>query len=109
MDGISVGGIVKTSIVTAFMIAAALIWKDFISEAIEIFFPQEVLFYKFIAAIIATIFVIIAIYIILKTEEEAEIVFDKVMDYEKNYFRRNKDVPKQNVPVEQKQNQQINK
>lgn len=71
---ITVGGIVKTSIVTAFTIAAALIWKDVITESINIFYPAGGLLYKFMAAIVATIFVVIAIYVILKTELEAELM-----------------------------------
>ena len=71
MRRVTIGGIVKTSIVTAFTIAAALIWKDVIVKAINTFFPQDVLLYEFIVAIISTIFVIIAIYIVLKTESEA--------------------------------------
>ncbi len=70
---VSIEGIVSTSIVTAFTIAAALIWKDVIVEIIEIFFPSsEIIYYKFGAAIIATILVVIAIYVMLKTEEETE-------------------------------------
>ena len=38
---VSIEGIVSTSIVTAFTIAAALIWKDVIVEIIEIFFPSS--------------------------------------------------------------------
>jgi len=34
--------------------------------------------YKFIAAIIATIFVVIAIYTVQRTESEAELVFKKL-------------------------------
>ena len=71
MSKVSVRGIVKTSIVTAFTIAAALIWRDVFGETIDLFFPNDVLFYKFIGAIVATIFVVMAIYIILKTEEGA--------------------------------------
>ena len=72
MTRVTIRSIVKTSIVTAFTIAAALIWKDVITEAIGILFPSDQLLYKFIAAVISTIFVIIAIYIILNTEYEAE-------------------------------------
>ena len=79
MEKVTVGGIVKTSIVTAFTIAAALIWKDVISEAIELLVPpSDKLFYKFIAAVIATIIVIIAIYVILKTEPKAEFVINRL-------------------------------
>jgi uncharacterized membrane protein YgaE (UPF0421/DUF939 family) len=72
IERITIGGIIKTSIVTAFTIAAALIWKDVITDSLDILFPGEQLFYKFIAAIVATIIVIFAIYFVLKTEYEAE-------------------------------------
>jgi len=72
-DNISIAGIVKTSIVTALTIAAALIWKDFIENLIKTFVePSQALKYQFIAAIIATIFVIISIYLILQAESEVE-------------------------------------
>jgi len=73
-NGITVGGIVKISIVTAFTIAAALIWKDLFSETIQKFYPQDVLFYQFIGAIVATIFVVLTIYIVLKTESRTETI-----------------------------------
>ncbi|MEX0932750.1 MAG: DUF5654 family protein [Candidatus Pacearchaeota archaeon] len=73
-DGISVGGIVKTSLVTALTIAAALVWKDVFTHTIEILFPGEILFYQFIGAIIATVLVVLVIYVVLKTESRAEIL-----------------------------------
>ena len=70
---VSMGEIIKTSIVAAFTIAAALIWKDVITDIINIIIPpSNRVFYKFIAAIIATLIIIIAIYLILRTESEAE-------------------------------------
>lgn len=78
MVEVTVTNIVKTSIVTAFTVAAALIWRDVIVDIIELFVPpREEVFYKLLAAIIATILVIMAIYVILKTESEAEIVVRK--------------------------------
>lgn len=71
MEKTSIEGVINSSIITAFTIAAALIWKDVIVEVIEIFFPQEALFYKFIAAIIATLLVVFIVLIIMKTEDEA--------------------------------------
>ncbi len=71
--------IIQTAIVTAFTIAAALIWRDAITEIIEQLVPPgEEALYKVIAAVIATILVIIAIYVLLKTEEEAEYVLKKL-------------------------------
>ena len=73
---VTIRSIVQTSIVTAFTIAAALIWKDVITEFIESVVPAgNTLTYKFIAAVVATVFVIIAIYVLLETEQEAEKVF----------------------------------
>lgn len=70
--------IIQTSIVGAFTIAVALIWKDVIIEAIEsVVPPSEELFYKLITAIAATVFAVLAIYFTLKTETEAEIVIKK--------------------------------
>lgn len=83
MSKVTVGGIVKTSIVTAFTIAAALIWKDVIEELIYLFFPGDVFLYKFLAAIIATIFVIVAIYLVLKTEAEAESIIKTIRNMNK--------------------------
>ena len=75
MAKVTIKEIISTSIVTAFVIAAALIWKDVISEAIELIIPSgEQLTYNFIAAVIATVFVVIAIYIILKAQKETEVV-----------------------------------
>lgn len=78
VDEVSVGGIVKTSIVTAFTIATALIWKDVISEFIGIIFPGDVLFYKFVAAVVATLVIVVVIYFILKAEAETEVVWSKI-------------------------------
>ena len=79
-DDVTIGGIVKTSIVTAFTIAAALTWKDVILETWALFFPSDVLLYKFLVAILFTIAVVIAIYIILKTEAETEEVIKRLKD-----------------------------
>lgn len=88
MTKITIGGIVKTSIVTAFTIAAALIWKDFVTQIIERFVPPgEKLIYSLIAAILATIIVVIVIYLILKTESEAEIVFKRLKKHKKKELK----------------------
>ncbi len=71
--------IIQTAIVTAFTIAAALIWRDAIIEIIEQLVPPgEEVFYKIVAALIATVVAIIAIYLFVKTEEEAEYVLKKL-------------------------------
>jgi len=74
-----VGDLVKTAIVTAFTIATALIWKDFIVEAINYFFPSgDILFYQFLAALVATIILILGIVVFVKTESQAEVVINRV-------------------------------
>ena len=79
MPKITVSNIIQTSIVTAFTIAAALIWKDVIVEFIELVFPSGgALLYKFIAAILATGLVIVAIYAVLETESEADKVIKRM-------------------------------
>src|SRR3989338_9193278 len=70
--------IIKTSLITAFTIAAALIWKDFIEVLLKAIIPEsKQLLSQFIAAILATVLVIIAIYFILKTEDEFEKIIRK--------------------------------
>ena len=72
-ERVTISWIVNTSIITAFSIAAALIWKDVIIDFINVIVPpSEQLFYKFLAAVIATLIVIIAIYSILRAESKAE-------------------------------------
>jgi len=84
MSSITIREIVKTSIVTAFTITAALIWKEVFSETVSLFFPQDTLFYKFLGAVIMTLFVIIAIYITLKTEHEAGVILEGMKNMSKS-------------------------
>lgn len=77
MNKITAGRVVRTSIVSAFTLAAAFIWRDVIMESIEIFFPSDQLLFKFIAAIMATAFVIVAIFVVLRAEDETKIVLKK--------------------------------
>lgn len=73
MGFVKSSAVVKTSLVTAFTIAAALIWKDVIVEFIELVVPSgQTLIYKVIAALFATVLIIIAIYVVLQTEYEAK-------------------------------------
>jgi hypothetical protein len=54
------------------------IWKDVIVNAIRLLVPaQDVLFYKFIAATISTLIVVVVIYLIANSESEAEYVIRK--------------------------------
>ena len=88
-DEVSIGGIIKTSIVTAFTIAAALIWKDFIENLIKTFVePSQALKYQFFAAVISTLFVIIAIYLILTAESEVKNLEDYVSSKYKEYNQK---------------------
>ena len=78
MPKTTITNIVNASIITAFTLAAALIWKDVIMGIIEVFVQGENrLLYQFVAAVIATALVAIVIITILKTEREAEIVIEK--------------------------------
>ena len=70
---------VETSIITAFTIAAAFVWKDVILDFIGLVVPpSEQLFYKFLTAVVATIILAVAIYLILKTEHEAKVVIRRI-------------------------------
>lgn len=85
MTKITIKSIIITSLTAAFTFAAALIWRDFISALItKIVPPGEEIYYKLIAAIIATIIAIIAIYIVLKTEDEAEIIIRRIKKRKKS-------------------------
>jgi len=69
----------KAALIGAFTFAAALIWKDFFTLLIAGIIPQgAALLYQLLGAIIATVIIIIAIYIIMKTEYEAEYLFRKM-------------------------------
>lgn len=85
MTKITIGSIIKTSIVTAFTIATALIWKDVIINTIHYFVPvaEKQLFYELIVAVVATIIIIIVIYLVLEAQHETEIVW-------RNLKKRNK-------------------
>ncbi len=79
MDEITIHSIVKTAVISGFTIAAALIWKEFLVDFIEYLIPvQEQLMYKFGVAVLATVIAIVSIYVILKTEEETEIVIERL-------------------------------
>jgi uncharacterized protein YacL len=71
------GNVIKGALITAFSLAAALIWRDVILEFSLVFFPNTI-YYKIIAAIIATILAVIAIWIVVKTENEAEYYITKL-------------------------------
>jgi len=84
MAKITISSIIKTSIVTAFTIATALIWKDVITEIITMFVPaEEQLLYKFIVAVIATIIIVIIIFVILEAQAETEVVWRRFRNRKK--------------------------
>ena len=70
---------VETSIITAFTIATAFIWKDVILDFIGVVVPaSEQLLFKFLTALLSTIILAGAIYLIIKTEKEAEYVMRRI-------------------------------
>lgn len=70
--------VLETSIIPGFTIAAALIWKDVIVEALGTIWPHDGrLFSQVIAAVVTTVLVAIAVYVLLETEEEAEKVLNR--------------------------------
>jgi len=84
MARITAGKIIKTSIVSGLTIATALIWKDVILEVIAVIMPlKDQLLFNFTAAVLATIFIVILIYIFLKTEDEFEFIIRKIKKKQK--------------------------
>ncbi len=64
---------IHTALISAFTLTAALLWRDAIVAAIKKFVPaQDIVLYEFIVAIVATLILILAIYLIFKTEAEAK-------------------------------------
>jgi|APSaa5957512576_1039674.scaffolds.fasta_scaffold75352_1 hypothetical protein len=64
---------VHTALITAFTLTAAFLWRDAIVAAIIYFVPpNRVILYEFIIALIATLILILAVYLIFKTESEAK-------------------------------------
>lgn len=92
---------IVTSLTTAFIIVAALIWKDVILEFIARIFPAEELIYKFATAVIATVFVAIMIYILLKAEEiKVQKIVKQIRKMEEKYNRTKiKKKPYRTVPA----------
>lgn len=91
--------IIQSSLVMAFTIAAALIWKDVITEVIETFVPAgDELLFKVFGAIFATILVILGIYLTVKTESGAEEVIERAEHYAEKFRNRNHALPPQSQP-----------
>jgi len=71
MKKIKASDIIERAIIPAFTIATAFIWKDVILDFIKEIVPQsDLLFYKFLTAVLATIFIMGIIYVILRTEHK---------------------------------------
>jgi len=82
--------LIHTALITALTIAIALIWKDVFTEAVELFIPaRDELFYKFLAAVVATLFTILGIFLITKTESEADSMMEE-MEHMREHFRKKK-------------------
>ncbi len=61
--------IVFTAIITALSFVVGLFWRDAITETINQFVPGgEGIFYKYLAAVIATIIVVIFAYILIRVQ-----------------------------------------
>ena len=79
MSQIGIRERIEQAIIYAFTLAVALIWKDVILDMIEVIVPaKEELLAKILTAIIATIFVIVIIFLFLRTESQAESVLKKI-------------------------------
>lgn len=73
--------IVRSSIVTAFTIAAALIWKDVFTEAVDRFIPPgDHLAAQFVSAAIATTLIIVSLKAFLSGEEKAEEMVEHMLE-----------------------------
>lgn len=76
--------VIRAGIITAFTFVTALIWRDVLVQSIEIFVPLgEELKYKFLLATIATLVLMLVIFIIMKTESEVEYLWDKLNTHKK--------------------------
>ncbi|HXV27318.1 MAG TPA: DUF5654 family protein [Candidatus Paceibacterota bacterium] len=73
MKGRARDNVIRSSVVTAFTIAIALVWKDVFERAIDIWIPRgDALYTHFFAAVLVTGLVVIAIKVFVLTEEQAE-------------------------------------
>tara|TARA_Y100000310_G_C20592852_1_gene768981 strand:+ start:756 stop:1040 length:285 start_codon:yes stop_codon:yes gene_type:complete len=85
IKNINLKTVIKTSLVTAFTFATALIWKDALLKIIETYVPaQQEIHYILITAFLATVILIALIIIFLQTEREAEYVTHLVINKIKN-------------------------
>ncbi|MDA1335221.1 MAG: DUF5654 family protein [bacterium] len=81
---------IHTALITALTIAAALIWKDVVSEIIQRLIPQgEQLLFQIISALIATFIIILTIALVQKTESEAEYIIGEAEEAVRRYRNKN--------------------
>jgi hypothetical protein len=63
-------GVIITAIITALAFVVGLFWRDAIAETIDLLAPRgEGLLYSYITAIVATVFVVVMAYILMKTQD----------------------------------------
>ena len=81
---LDVRGMVFAALVTALAFVMGLFWNDAIKSTIEELLPKgEGLFYKYIAAIVVTAFVVLAIYIIIHGQKIAERRIKEIEEFRK--------------------------
>src|SRR3989344_8474576 len=69
----NVRAVVMTSIISALALVVGLFWNDAIKSAIDEIIPQgQGLWYKFAAAIMVTVIVVLIIYIAMHSQKAAE-------------------------------------
>ena len=62
-------GFMVSAIITAMAFVCGLFWRDAISETIAVFTPAgEGILYSYVAAILATVFVVILAFVLMKTQ-----------------------------------------
>ena len=76
---VRISDLIERGIIPAFTIATAFIWKDVILDFIKEIVPSnELLFYKFLTAVIATVIIGVIIYMILQTEYDSERIIKRI-------------------------------
>jgi len=77
-------GIMVASIITALAFVAGLFWRDAVKDTINIILPKgQGLMYEYIAAIVATAFVIFVGYILVKAKEKKDEAIQKLLKAKK--------------------------
>ncbi|MBI2172970.1 MAG: hypothetical protein HYT73_02030 [Candidatus Aenigmarchaeota archaeon] len=84
--------IVFAAIITALSFVVGLFWRDAITETINQFIPGgEGLFYKYLAAVIATIIVVIFAYILIRAQNlKVERLAKKIGEIDRKSSERRK-------------------